>query len=143
MHDATRRRLSRMGLDDRDRRHSTECEQDGNSASIAVIDRAGRIKIRCCKSMAARRITSSLPAARPTPRARSRCRPPTGRSATEMLPESSAQRMLERRHRCYGGGMPIKVGNETIGAIGSERTRAVGQATRNAPRPASTRSRIS
>src|SRR5262249_28582757 len=92
-----------------------QCEADGNSVSVAVVDRAGRLRVSLQGNTATPQ-TLERPGRRPYP-AR-----PFGRTSAEWakqtadLPELAAQRELADVI-ALRGGVPIKVGNETIGAV--------------------------
>ena len=93
-----------------------QCEADGNRVSVAVVDRAGRVRVLLQSDSAnphnlelARRKaytarTFGITSAEWTKR-------------TIEMPELAAQRQLADVI-ALRGGVPIKVGNETIGAVG-------------------------
>jgi uncharacterized protein GlcG (DUF336 family) len=93
-----------------------QCEQDGNSVSVAVVDRAGRLRV-FLQSDKANPHNIEL-ARRKAYTART-----FGRSSGEWAqrtaetPAIAAQRQLADVI-ALRGGVPIKVGNETIGAVG-------------------------
>jgi uncharacterized protein GlcG (DUF336 family) len=93
-----------------------QCETDGNSISVAVVDRAGRLRV-FLQSDKANPHNIEL-ARRKAYTART-----FGRSSAEWAkrtaetPEIAAQRELADVI-ALRGGVPIKVGNETIGAVG-------------------------
>jgi uncharacterized protein GlcG (DUF336 family) len=88
-----------------------QCEKDGNSVSVAVVDRAGRLRV-FLQSDQANPHNLEL-ARRKAYTART-----FGRTSAEWAkPELAAQRELADVI-ALRGGVPIKVGNETIGAVG-------------------------
>jgi len=93
-----------------------QCEQDGNSVSVAVVDRAGRLRVFL---QADRANPHNIELARRkayTARTFGRSSAEWAKRTTE-LPEIAAQRELGDVI-ALRGGVPIKVGNETIGAVG-------------------------
>jgi uncharacterized protein GlcG (DUF336 family) len=94
----------------------TECEKSGNSVSVAVVDRAGRLRVFLQGDKAAPHNIELAQRKAYTART-------FGRSSAEWAartgPESelAAQRQLEHVI-ALRGGVPIKVGGETIGAVG-------------------------
>ena len=64
-----------------------QCEKDGNSVSVAVVDRAGRLRV-FLQSDRPIPTTSSLPAARLTRRGLSAAPAPNGRSEPPKCPSS-------------------------------------------------------
>src|SRR5437660_569173 len=93
-----------------------QCEQDGNSVSVAVVDRAGRLHVFL---QADRANPHNIELARRkayTARTFGRSSAEWAKRTTEM-PELAAQRELADVI-ALRGGVPIKVGNETIGALG-------------------------
>jgi uncharacterized protein GlcG (DUF336 family) len=93
-----------------------QCEQDGNSVSVAVVDRAGRLRV-FLQSDKANPHNIEL-ARRKAYTARTFGRPSAEwAKRTAEMPELAGQRQLADVI-ALGGGVPIKVGNETIGAVG-------------------------
>ncbi len=93
-----------------------ECEKAGNDVSVAVVDRAGRLRVFLQGDKAAPHNIEL--AQRKAYTARTFGRPSaewTERTAAGS--ELAAQRQLEHVI-ALRGGIPIKVGNETIGAVG-------------------------
>jgi len=93
-----------------------QCEQDGNSVSVAVVDRAGRLRVFL---QADRANPHNIELARRkayTARTFGRSSAEWAKRTTEM-PELAAQRELADVI-ALRGGVPIKMGNETIGAVG-------------------------
>jgi len=93
-----------------------ECENSGNSVSVAVVDRAGRLRVFLQGDKAAPHNIELAQRKAYTART-------FGRTSAEWAartgPESelAAQRQLEHVI-ALRGGVPIKVGGETIGAVG-------------------------
>jgi uncharacterized protein GlcG (DUF336 family) len=101
-----------------------QCEADGNSVSVAVLDHAGRVRV-LLQSDSANPHNLEL-ARRKAYTART-----FGRTSAEWakrtieVPELAAQRQLADVI-ALRGGVPIKVGNETIGAVGVSGSSAEG-----------------
>jgi len=94
----------------------TECEKTGNSVSVAVVDRAGRLRVFL---QADKANPHNLELARRkayTARTFGRSSAEWAKRTVEM-PELAAQRELADAI-ALRGGVPIKVGEETIGAVG-------------------------
>jgi uncharacterized protein GlcG (DUF336 family) len=93
-----------------------QCEQDGNSVSVAVVDRAGRLRVFL-------QADHANPHNIELARRKAYTARTFGRSSAEWAkriaetPELAAQRELTDVI-ALRGGVPIKVGNETIGAVG-------------------------
>jgi uncharacterized protein GlcG (DUF336 family) len=93
-----------------------ECEKAGNDVSVAVVDRAGRLRVFLQGDKAAPHNIELAERKAYTART-------FGRSSAEWAErtaagsELAAQRQLEHVI-ALRGGIPIKVGNETIGAVG-------------------------
>jgi uncharacterized protein GlcG (DUF336 family) len=93
-----------------------QCEADGNSVSVAVVDRAGRLRVFL---QADKANPHNLELARRkayTARTFGRTSAEWAKRTAE-TPELAAQRELADII-ALRGGVPIKVGNETIGAVG-------------------------
>jgi len=94
----------------------TECEKTGNSVSVAVVDRAGRLRVFL---QADKANPHNLELARRkayTARTFGRTSAEWAKRTVDM-PEIAAQRELADVI-ALRGGVPIKIGNETIGAVG-------------------------
>ena len=91
-----------------------ECATDGVGCRSRWSTAPARSRC-CCAATARRRTAPSSPAARPTRRGPSGGRRSNGPSAAK--PTLVGQRSLAEVIP-LGGGMPIKVGDETIGAVG-------------------------
>jgi uncharacterized protein GlcG (DUF336 family) len=93
-----------------------ECEKSGNNVSVAVVDRAGRLRVFLQGDKAAPHNIELAQRKAYTART-------FGRTSAEWAartgPDSelAAQRQLEHVI-ALRGGVPIKVGGETIGAVG-------------------------
>jgi uncharacterized protein GlcG (DUF336 family) len=93
-----------------------QCEQDGNGVSVAVVDRAGRLRVFLQADQA-------NPHNLELARRKAYTARTFGRTSAEWakrtvdVPELAAQRELTDVI-ALRGGVPIKVGNETIGAVG-------------------------
>ena len=93
-----------------------ECEKNGNNVSVAVVDRAGRLRVFLQGDKAAphnielaqRKAYTARTFGRTSAEWAARTRPDS---------ELAAQRQLEHVI-ALRGGVPIKVGGETIGAVG-------------------------
>ena len=93
-----------------------ECEKAGNDVSVAVVDRAGRLRVFLQGDKAAPHNIEL--AQRKAYTARTFGRPSAEwAERTAAGSELAAQRQLEHVI-ALRGGIPIKVGNETIGAVG-------------------------
>ena len=93
-----------------------ECEKAGNDVSVAVVDRAGRLRVFLQGDKAAPHNIEL--AQRKAYTARTFGRPSAEWSErTAAGSELAGQRQLEHVI-ALRGGIPIKVGNETIGAVG-------------------------
>jgi uncharacterized protein GlcG (DUF336 family) len=93
-----------------------QCEQDGNSVSVAVVDRAGRLRVFLQSDRANPHNLELARRKAYTARTFGRTSAEWAKRTTEM-PELAAQRELADVI-ALRGGVPIKVGNETIGAVG-------------------------
>jgi uncharacterized protein GlcG (DUF336 family) len=93
-----------------------QCEKDGNSVSVAVVDQAGRLRVFL-------QADNANPHNIELARRKAYTARTFGRSSAEWakrtveMPELAAQRELGDVI-ALRGGVPIKVGNETIGAVG-------------------------
>jgi uncharacterized protein GlcG (DUF336 family) len=93
-----------------------QCEADGNSVSVAVVDHAGRLRVFLQGD-------NANPHNLELARRKAYTARTFGRTSAEWakrtadLPELAAQRELAEVI-ALRGGVPIKVGNETIGAVG-------------------------
>jgi uncharacterized protein GlcG (DUF336 family) len=93
-----------------------ECDKTGNSVSVAVVDRAGRLRVFLQGDKAAPHNIELAQRKAYTART-------FGRTSAEWAErtaagsELAAQRQLEHVI-ALRGGVPIKVGDETIGAVG-------------------------
>jgi uncharacterized protein GlcG (DUF336 family) len=93
-----------------------ECEKSGNSISVAVLDRTGRLRVfmQGDKAMphnielAQRKAYTALTFGRPSQEWIERTGP-----GSETAGQRSLSQVIALR-----GGVPIKIGNETIGAVG-------------------------
>jgi uncharacterized protein GlcG (DUF336 family) len=94
----------------------TECEKMGNSVSVAVVDRAGRLRVFLQADKANPHNIELARRKAYTARTFNRSTAEWARRTTEM-PELAAQRELNDVI-ALRGGVPIKVGDETIGAVG-------------------------
>ncbi len=101
-----------------------ECEKAGNDVSVAVVDRAGRLRVFLQGDKAAPHNIELAQRKAYTART-------FGRSSAEWSErtaagsELAAQRQLEHVI-ALRGGIPIKVGNETIGAVGVSGSTSIG-----------------
>jgi len=93
-----------------------ECEKAGNSVSVAVVDRAGRLRVFLQADNAAPHNIELARRKAYTARTFGRTSAEWAKRTVDM-PELSAQRNLTDVI-ALRGGVPIKVGNETIGAVG-------------------------
>jgi uncharacterized protein GlcG (DUF336 family) len=93
-----------------------ECEKSGNDVSVAVVDRAGRLRVFLQGDKAAPHNIELAQRKAYTART-------FGRTSAEWAertgPNSELAGQRELEHViALRGGVPIKVGNETIGAVG-------------------------
>jgi uncharacterized protein GlcG (DUF336 family) len=93
-----------------------ECEKTGNSVSVAVVDRAGRLRVFLQGDKAAPHNIELAQRKAYTARTFGRTSAEWA-SRTEPGSELAGQRQLEHVI-ALRGGVPIKVGAETIGAVG-------------------------
>jgi uncharacterized protein GlcG (DUF336 family) len=93
-----------------------QCEKDGNSVSVAVVDRAGRLRVFLQSDQANPHNIELARRKAYTARTFGRTSAEWAKRTTEM-PELAAQRELADVI-ALRGGVPIKIGNETIGAVG-------------------------
>ena len=93
-----------------------QCEQDGNSVSVAVVDRAGRLRVFLQSDKANPHNLELARRKAYTARTFGRTSAEWAKRTAE-TPEIAAQRKLTDVI-ALRGGVPIKVGNETIGAVG-------------------------
>ena len=93
-----------------------QCESDGNSVSVAVVDRAGRLRVFLQSDRANPHNIELARRKAYTARTFGRTSAEWAKRTTEM-PELAAQRELADVI-ALRGGVPIKIGNETIGAVG-------------------------
>ena len=93
-----------------------QCEVDGNSVSVAVVDRAGRLRVFLQSDKANPHNIELARRKAYTARTFGRTSADWAKRTAE-LPDLAAQRQLEDVI-ALRGGVPIKVGNETIGAVG-------------------------
>ena len=94
----------------------TECEKTGNSVSVAVVDRAGRLRVFLQADKANPHNIELARRKAYTARTFSRSSADWAKRTAE-IPEIAAQRQLSDVI-ALRGGVPIKVGEETIGAVG-------------------------
>jgi uncharacterized protein GlcG (DUF336 family) len=94
----------------------SECEKRGNSVSVAVVDRAGRLRVFLQSDTAAPHNIELARRKAYTARTFGRTTAEWAQRTVDM-PELAAQRNLTDVI-ALRGGVPIKVGNETIGAVG-------------------------
>jgi len=93
-----------------------QCENDGSGVSVAVVDRAGRLRVLL-------QADNANPHNLELARRKAYTARTFGRTSAEWakrtieVPELAAQRELADVI-ALRGGVPIKVGNETIGAVG-------------------------
>ena len=93
-----------------------QCDADGNSVSVAVVDRAGRLRVFLQADKANPHNIELARRKAYTARTFGRTSADWAKRTAE-LPELAAQRQLDDVI-ALRGGVPIKVGNETIGAVG-------------------------
>jgi uncharacterized protein GlcG (DUF336 family) len=93
-----------------------QCEKDGNSVSVAVVDRAGRLRVFLQSDNANPHNIELARRKAYTARTFGRTSAEWAKRTAE-TPEIAAQRELADVI-ALRGGVPIKVGNETIGAVG-------------------------
>ena len=93
-----------------------ECDKAGNSVSVAVVDRAGRLRVFLQGDKAAPHNIELAQRKAYTARTFGRTSAEWA-ERTAMGSELAAQRQLEHVI-ALKGGVPIKVGDETIGAVG-------------------------
>jgi len=93
-----------------------ECDKAGNSVSVAVVDRAGRLRAFLQGDKAAPHNIELAQRKAYTARTFGRTSAEWAKRTVD-IPELAAQRQLEHVI-ALRGGVPIKVGNETIGAVG-------------------------
>ena len=94
----------------------TECEKMGNSISVAVVDRAGRLRVFLQADKANPHNIELARRKAYTARTFGRTSAEWAKRTTD-VPELAAQRQLTDVI-ALRGGVPIKVGDETIGAVG-------------------------
>ena len=94
----------------------SECEKAGNNVSVAVVDRAGRLRVFLQGDKAAPHNIELAQRKAYTARTFARTSAEWA-SRTEPGSELAGQRQLEHVI-ALRGGVPIKVGDETIGAVG-------------------------
>ena len=93
-----------------------QCEKDGNSISVAVVDRAGRLRVFLQSDKANPHNIELARRKAYTARTFGRTSAEWAKRTAE-TPEIAAQRELADVI-ALRGGVPIKVGDETIGAVG-------------------------
>ena len=93
-----------------------QCEADGNSVSVAVVDRAGRLRVFLQSDRANPHNIDLARRKAYTARTFGRTSADWAKRIAE-LPELAAQRQLDDVI-ALRGGVPIKIGNETIGGVG-------------------------
>ena len=91
-----------------------QCEADGNSVSVAVVDRAGRLRVFLQGDNAN---PHNIELARRKAYTARTFRQPSSAWAKRTETVNQGQRMLADVIP-LGGGMPINIGEETIGGIG-------------------------
>jgi uncharacterized protein GlcG (DUF336 family) len=94
----------------------TECEKAGNSVSVAVVDRAGRLRVFLQADKANPHNIELARRKAYTARTFNRTSAEWAKRTADM-PELAAQRELADVI-ALRGGVPIRIGNETIGAVG-------------------------
>jgi len=101
-----------------------QCENDGSGVSVAVVDRAGRLRVLL-------QADNANPHNLELARRKAYTARTFGRTSAEWakrtieVPELAAQRELADVI-ALRGGIPIKIGNETIGAVGVSGSSAEG-----------------
>lgn len=93
-----------------------ECDKAGNSVSVAVVDRAGRLRVFLQGDKAAPHNIELARRKAYTARTFGRTSAEWAKRTVE-LPELAAQRQLQDVI-ALRGGVPIKVGDDTIGGVG-------------------------
>jgi uncharacterized protein GlcG (DUF336 family) len=93
-----------------------ECEKTGSSVSVAVVDRAGRLRAFLQGDKAAPHNIELAQRKAYTARTFGRTSAEWAKRTVDM-PELAAQRQLDHVI-ALRGGVPIKVGDDTIGAVG-------------------------
>jgi uncharacterized protein GlcG (DUF336 family) len=93
-----------------------QCEKEGNHVSVAVVDQAGRLRVFLQSDKANPHNIELARRKAYTARTFGRTSADWAKRTTE-LPEIAAQRQLSDVI-ALRGGVPIKIGNETIGAVG-------------------------
>ena len=93
-----------------------ECDRTGNSVSVAVVDRAGRLRVFLQGDKAAPHNIELAERKAYTARTFGRSSADWAKRTID-VPELAAQRQLAHVI-ALRGGVPIKVGDETIGAVG-------------------------
>ena len=93
-----------------------KCEADGNSMSVAVVDRAGRLRVFLQSDNANPHNIELARRKAYTARTFNRTSAEWAKRTVDM-PELAAQRELTDVI-ALRGGVPIRIGNETIGAVG-------------------------
>src|SRR5437763_8860472 len=101
-----------------------QCEKDGNSISVAVVDRAGRLRVFLQSDNANPHNIELARRKAYTARTFGRTSAEWAKRTAE-TPEIAAQRELADVI-ALRGGVPIKVGDETIGAVGVSGSSAEG-----------------
>ena len=94
----------------------TECEKAGSSVSVAVVDRAGRLRVFLQADKANPHNIELARRKAYTARTFNRTSAEWAKRTAE-TPELAAQRELTDVI-ALRGGVPIRIGNETIGAVG-------------------------
>ncbi len=92
------------------------CEKDGNRISVAVVDRAGRLRVFLQSDNASPHNIELARRKAYTARTFGRTSAEWAKRTID-VPELAAQRELADVI-ALRGGVPIKIGNETIGAVG-------------------------
>jgi uncharacterized protein GlcG (DUF336 family) len=93
-----------------------QCEKDGNGVSVAVVDQAGRLRVFLQSDQANPHNIELARRKAYTARTFGRTSAEWAKRTSE-TPEIAAQRELTDVI-ALRGGVPIKIGNETIGAVG-------------------------
>ena len=93
-----------------------QCESEGNHVSVAVVDRAGRLRVFLQSDRANPHNLELARRKAYTARTFGRTSAEWAKRTAE-IPELAAQRELADVI-ALRGGVPIKIGNETIGAVG-------------------------